>query len=97
MQNFKRKQLAAVLMTATLLGSTCGAATAAVHVEGQAQAGGGALANATVTLWAGSNDAPRQLAQSKTGADGGFQLDSQENVGPDVLLYLIAQGVAVRG
>ena len=94
MLRIRREQLAAMLMTATLLGSTCGAATAAVHVEGQAQAGGGPLANATVTLWAGSSSDPRQLAQTKTGTDGGFQLNSQENIGPDVILYLTAQGGA---
>ena len=92
MLRIKREQLAAALMTATLLGSTCGAAIAAVHVEGLAQAGGGPLANATVTLWAASSSDPRQLAQTKTGADGSFQLNSQENIGPDVILYLTAQG-----
>ena len=45
MRRIKREQIATVLLTATLLGGTCGAATAAVHVEGQAQAGGGPLAN----------------------------------------------------
>ena len=94
MLRIKRERLAAALMTATLLGSTCGAATAAVHVEGQAQAAGGPLANATVSLWAGSSNEPRQLAQTKTGADGNFQLNSQENIGPDIILYLTAQGGA---
>ena len=65
-----------------------------MHVEGQAQAGGGPLADATVTLWAGSSSDPRQLAQTKTGADGSFQLNSQENIGPDVILYVTAQGGA---
>jgi hypothetical protein len=94
MLRIRREQLAAVLITAALLGSTCGAATAAVHIEGQTQAGGGPLANATVTLWAGSSSDPRQLAQTRTGTDGGFQLDSQENIGPDIILYLTAQGGA---
>ena len=94
MLRIKRQQLATVLITATLLGGTCGAATAAVHIEGQAQAGGGPLANATVTLWAGSSSDPRQLAQTRTGTDGSFQLNSQENIGGDVILYLTAQGGA---
>src|SRR5262245_55963942 len=84
----------ALLATAILLGGTCSAATATVRIEGQAQAGGGPLANSTVTLWAGSSDEPRQLAQTKTGADGSFQLNSQENMGADVILYLTAQGGA---
>ncbi len=94
MLRIRREQIAAVLMAATLLGGTCGTATAAVHVEGQAQAGGGPLANATVILWAGSSSDPRQLAQTKTNTDGSFQLNSQENVGSDVILYLTAQGGA---
>jgi hypothetical protein len=45
-------------------------------------------------LWAGSGDEPRQLAQVRTGADGGFQLSSQETTDPNVILYLTAQGGA---
>ena len=90
----KRHQLATILTTATLLAGTCGAANSAVHIEGQAQAGGGPLANSTVTLWAGSSGDPRQLAQARAGTDGSFQLDSEENIGGDVILYLTAQGGA---
>jgi hypothetical protein len=81
-------------MTAALLVASS-AAIAGVRIEGQVQAGGGSLSNSTVTLWAGSSGEPRQLAQTKTGSDGSFQLDTQENVGPDVSLYLTAQGVTV--
>jgi hypothetical protein len=65
---------------------------AAVRVEGQVQAGGSALVNSTVTLWAASAGEPRQLAQTRTGNDGGFQLGSQEAIGPDVILYVTAKG-----
>jgi hypothetical protein len=37
-----------------LFGFATGPAEAAVRVEGQVQAGGGPVANSTVTLWAGS-------------------------------------------
>jgi hypothetical protein len=33
-------------------------AEAAVHIEGQVQAGGGSVANSTVTLWAGGGGEP---------------------------------------
>src|SRR5262249_42760927 len=35
---------------------------------------------------------PRQLAQTTTNSDGRFQIDSQETIGTDVILYLIAKG-----
>src|SRR6516162_9625286 len=92
MLRIRRKRVSTIAAAAMLLGGTCGAANAAVHIEGQAQAGGRALANATVTLWAGSSGDPRQLAQSRSGSEGSFQLDSPEDVGPDVSLYLTAQG-----
>jgi hypothetical protein len=94
MLRIKRRQFATLLTAATLLGSPYSAASAAVHVDGHAEAGGGPLGAATVTLWAGSSSDPRQLAQTKTGADGSFQLNSQENIGPDVILYVTAQGGA---
>src|SRR5271165_5583990 len=64
-----------------LLGSACGAADAAVRIEGQVQAGGGPVANSTVTLWAGSAGDPRQLAQAKTADDGSFALSADETGG----------------
>jgi hypothetical protein len=94
MLRIERARFAAILLAATLLGSSYGAATAAVRIEGQAQAGGGPLTNSTVTLWAGSSGDPRQLAQAKTGNDGSFQLSSEESIGSDVILYLTAQGGA---
>src|SRR5271168_2876533 len=87
-------RIATMLLTVGLLGSACSAAAAAVSIEGQVQAGGGALANSTVTLWAASAGEPRQLAQTSTGADGRFQLGSQETIGTDVSLYLVAKGGA---
>jgi hypothetical protein len=92
MLRLKKEQIAIMLMTAALMGSFCGIATAAVHIEGQAQAGGSPLANSTVTLWAGSSSDPQQLAQTKTSTEGNFQLNSEENVGEGVILYLTAQG-----
>src|SRR5262245_62830916 len=75
-----------------LVSFTSGPVAAAIRIEGQVQAGGGPLANSTVTLWAASTADPRQLAQTTTSSDGRFQIDSQETIGADVTLYLIAKG-----
>ena len=80
------------LLTLGMLGYACVPATAAVRIEGQVQAGGGPLANSTVTLWGASAAEPRQLAQARTSSDGRFELGSQETLGTDVILYLIAKG-----
>ena len=84
--------MATMLLAVGVLGYACVPAAAAVRIEGQVQAGGGPLANSTVTLWGASAGAPRQLAQARTGSDGRFQLGSQEALGTDVTLYLIAKG-----
>src|SRR5271166_3035300 len=85
-------QRAMMLLAAGLIGYACGPASAAVRIEGQAQAGGGPLAGATVTLWVASSGEPRQLAQSKSGSDGRFELGAKETHGNDVVLYVIAKG-----
>jgi streptogramin lyase len=81
-----------LLLTIGLLGCISGPAGAAVRIEGQVQAGGGPLTNSTVTLWGASAGEPRQLAQTKTGSDGRFELGSEETLGTDVILYLVARG-----
>src|SRR5215469_3450055 len=87
-----RRTISAILMSVGLVSFTSGPVAAAVHVEGQVQAGGGPLANSTVTLWAASTADPRQLAQTRTDSDGRFQIDSQETISADGILYLIAKG-----
>jgi hypothetical protein len=84
--------IAAILLMGTLIGLVSSPAAAAVRIEGQVQAGGGPLASSTVTLWAASAGEPRQLAQTQTGSDGHFQLGTQEAVGSDAVLYLVAKG-----
>jgi hypothetical protein len=92
MFTISKAHMLSTLLTLGILGYVCAPATAAVRIEGQVQAGGGPLANSTVTLWAASTADPRQLAQTKTSSDGRFQIDSQETIGADVILYLIAKG-----
>lgn len=76
------------------LAGAAGSASAAVHIEGQVQASGAPLANSTVTLWQASDGAAKQLAQTKAGSDGRFEIDSQENPGTDDILYLVSKGGA---
>src|SRR5271163_2459565 len=49
-------------------------ASAADHITGQVLGGGAPIAGSTVTLWAARADAPKQLAQAKSDADGRFEL-----------------------
>jgi hypothetical protein len=62
---------------------------AANAIEGQVTGAGAPIADSTVTLWAASADAPKQLAQARTGADGRFVLNAD---GGGASLYLIAKG-----
>src|SRR6516165_10570374 len=63
-----------------------------VRIEGQVQTGGGPLASSTVTLWAASAGDPKQLAQTKSGSDGRFELRTADAPGKDVVLYVVAKG-----
>src|SRR5262249_20672297 len=87
-----KAQLPSVILTVGMLGYACGPTDAAVRIEGQVQAGGGPIANSTVTLWGASAGEPRQLAQTRTNNDGRFELGSQETLGADVILYVVAKG-----
>src|SRR5271157_2531295 len=79
-------------MVVALLGCLGGAADAAVRIDGQVQAGGGPVANSTVTLWAASAGDPKQLAQVKSGPDGKFVIGSDQTPDSDTSLYLVAKG-----
>jgi hypothetical protein len=87
----EKVDIAAMLLTG-LLGCACHPVAAAVRIEGQVQAGGGPLASSTVTLWAAGAGDPKQLAQTKSGGDGRFELGTPENAATDVILYLVAKG-----
>ena len=67
-------------------------AQAADSINGQVLGGGAPIANSTVTLWAASASAPKQLAQVRTGADGRFAMSTAGASGNDASLYLIAKG-----
>ena len=87
-----KAHLTALLVAASIITSATSPVEAAVHIDGQVQAGGGPVAGSTVTLWAGSGGEPKQLAQARTADDGSFVLGTDETPGPGVSLYLIAKG-----
>jgi hypothetical protein len=83
----------AVLGVATAAGTEASAQQRfGVRVEGQVQAGGGPLVGSAVTLWAGSTGEPKQLAQTKSGSDGRFELRTADTPSNDVVLYVVANG-----
>jgi hypothetical protein len=84
------------LVAASMLGLGLALFPAVVHpgtesLKGQVLGGGAPVAESTVTLWAASADAPKQLAQTKTNDDGRFELGSKGTHG-DAILYLVATG-----
>jgi streptogramin lyase len=87
-----RMHIATMLLALGVLVLECGPTAAAVRIEGQAQAGGGGIANSSVTLWAASAGEPKQLAQARTNGDGHFELTSTETPAADVILYVVAKG-----
>jgi hypothetical protein len=81
-------------VTTILVGSViawAGGAAPANALEGKVLGGGQPITNSTVTLWAASEAAPQQLGQARTGADGGFTINSTGQTGSS-MLYLIAKG-----
>ena len=92
MLRLNKLQFVVSFLTLARLVCASGPIAAAVRIEGLVQGGGGSLANSTVTLWAAGTGQPRQLAQATTNSDGQFELGSQETLGADTILYLVAKG-----
>jgi hypothetical protein len=92
MQSKLRAHLLGTALILGALGFAGAPASAAIHLDGQVQAGGGPVAQSTVTLWAASANAPMQLGQAKTGTDGHFAISVDQSAGSDAILYLIASG-----
>ena len=72
--------------------SFSGLAFAADSINGQVLGAGAPIAGSTVTLWAASAGDPKQLAQTKTGSDGRFELRAGTGQGNDAVLYIVAKG-----
>ncbi len=91
---FLRKLTIAVLALSSLL--LAGQALAADSIKGQVLGGGAPIAQSTVTLWAASADAPKQVAQTETDSEGRFEVHSA-GAPADSSLYLVATGGEPRG
>ena len=87
-----RGRIVTLLIVAGLLGSVTGPAEAAVHVEGQVQAGGGAVAGSAVSLWAASAESPVRLSQVQSDVDGNFVISVDQTPSGAASYYLIANG-----
>lgn len=74
-----------------LLGLLPGGSALAAMLTGQVLGGGTPVANSTVTLWAASAGAPKELARTRTGADGRFKLNAP-GAAKDSSFYLTAHG-----
>ena len=74
-----------------LVGLLPGGSALAAMLTGQVLGGGTPVANSTVTLWAASAGAPKELAQTRTGADGRFKLNGL-GAAKDSSFYLTARG-----
>ena len=92
MLKIDKAKIAMMLLTGVLLGYVCGPVAAAERIDGRVDVGGGPLARSEVTLWAASAGEPKQLAQTRTRADGRFELRAKGTPDKDVVLYLIAKG-----
>jgi hypothetical protein len=82
--------LGIALVASSLLGAK--PAAAAETLKGQVLGAGAPISNSTVTLWAASAGAPKQLAQVRTGNDGRFVLNATGAAGKDSILYMVAKG-----
>ena len=70
--------------------------TLAADIKGQVLIGNAPIAKSTVTLWAASADAPKQIAQTKTSDDGRFEVRTK-GANTDSILYLVATGGVAEG
>jgi hypothetical protein len=86
-QTLARKLILAVL---TIAGVFLATRAFAADIKGHVLGGGAPIAQSTVTLWAASAGAPKQLAQTKTDANGNFSVHG--TAAPDASLYLVATG-----
>ncbi|MFY9935247.1 MAG: hypothetical protein WAK33_00120, partial [Silvibacterium sp.] len=82
-----RKPMLAAIVASNLLFAV---STLAADIKGQVLGGSAPIAQSTVTLWAASSDAPKQVAQTKTDKDGRFAIHGTGT--PDSSLYLVATG-----
>jgi len=85
-----RKLVLRTLLVASVLLARL--ASAAGSIKGQVLGGGAPIAQSTVTLWEASANAPKKLTETKTNAEGQFEISGTEARGSETILYLVATG-----
>ena len=90
-KNPMKTRLIVTWATTLLVAFIADDASGAGQIQGQVMGAGAPIANSTVTLWAATADTPKQLAQTRTGADGTFALDASAAPG-NATMYLVAKG-----
>ena len=80
----------AVVGALAMVGLMLTGSVVAATLNGQVLGGGAPIADSTVTLWAASPAAPKELARARTSADGRFTMNVPDASGA-VSLYLVAQ------
>jgi hypothetical protein len=80
--------LATLAFCCLLLGQR---AVAADNIKGQVLGGGAPIAKSTVSLWQASAEAPKKLGETKTNAEGRFEIRAK-GTRNDAILYLVANG-----
>jgi streptogramin lyase len=78
-------------LVVALLTAAQSPAAAADRIQGRVDGGGGPIALSAVSLWVVGSSSPRKLAETRTAADGHFELSPQGMASGDVL-YLLARG-----
>jgi hypothetical protein len=86
------KIISLLLSLVLVLAVTAGPSSANEILKGQVLGGGVPIINSTVTLWVASKGAPKQLAQTRTGAEGRFVMNVPGSRSVDADLYLVAKG-----
>src|SRR5438094_279282 len=66
-------------------------AVAADNIKGQVLGGGAPIAKSTVSLWEASAEAPKKLGETKTNAEGRFEIRAK-GARNDAIFYLEANG-----
>jgi hypothetical protein len=84
----RRPSLIALVAATVIL---AGQAFAVDSIKGQVRCGDAPIAQSTVTLFAATEGAPKQLAQTKTDNEGRFEIRTA-GASADASLYLVASG-----
>ena len=90
------KRTAALVTLFLIVAAALAPAAAAEPMEGRVLGGGIPIAAAKVSLWQAGPGGPQKLAETQTRDDGSFDIESVAGKSDDGVLYLLAEGGAVK-